>query len=142
MTATGVEPTTTYFINKHSAIWPNHLTIWPAFLESFYVYDIALRGLQIKKTPYTKISSTGFKESWKSILRKSQLELFNKLIEENAFNFFNSLNANYTKWSNTLKQFVDKLSTNCLSVFDHFVKLALKGLNSIMNLVFRWIITS
>ena len=142
MTATGVEPTTTYFINKHSAIWPNHLTIWPAFLESFYVYDIALRGLQIKKTPYTKISSTGFKESWKSILRKSQLELFNKLIEENAFNFFNSLNANYTNWSNTLKQFVGKLSTNCLSVFDHFVKLALKGLNSIMNLVFRWIITS
>ena len=142
MTATGVEPTTTYFINKHSAIWPNHLTIWPAFLESFYVYDIALRGLQIKKTPYTKISSTGFKESWKSILRKSQLELFNKLIEENAFNFFNSLNANYTKWSNTLKQFVGKLSTNCLSVFDHFLKLALKGLNSIMNLVFRWIITS
>ena len=142
MTATGVEPTTTYFINKHSAIWPNHLTIWPTFLESFYVYDIALRGLQIKKTPYTKISSTGFKESWKSILRKSQLELFNKLIEENAFNFFNSLNANYTKWSNTLKQFVGKLSTNCLSVFDHFVKLALKGLNSIMNLVFRWIITS
>ena len=142
MTATGVEPTTTYFINKHSAIWPNHLTIWPAFLESFYVYDIALRGLQIKKTPYTKISSTGFKESWKSILRKSQLELFNKLIEENAFNFFNSLNANYTKWSNTLKQFVGKVSTNCLSVFDHFVKLALKGLNSIMNLVFRWIITS
>ena len=142
MTATGVEPTTTYFINKHSAIWPNHLTIWPAFLESFYVYDIALRGLQIKKTPYTKISSTGFKESWKSILRKSQLELFNKLIEENAFNFFNSLNANYTKWSNTLKQFVGKLSTNCLSVFDHFVKLALKGLNNIMNLVFRWIITS
>ena len=142
MTATGVEPTTTYFINKHSAIWPNHLTIWPAFLESFYVYDIALRGLQIKKTPYTKISSTGFKESWKSILRKSQLELFNKLIEQNAFNFFNSLNANYTKWSNTLKQFVGKLSTNCLSVFDHFVKLALKGLNSIMNLVFRWIITS
>ena len=142
MTTTGVEPTTTYFINKHSAIWPNHLTIWPAFLESFYVYDIALRGLQIKKTPYTKISSTGFKESWKSILRKSQLELFNKLIEENAFNFFNSLNANYTKWSNTLKQFVSKLSTNCLSVFDHFVKLALKGLNSIMNLVFRWIITS
>ena len=142
MTATGVEPTTTYFINKHSAIWPNHLTIWPAFLESFYVYDIALRGLQIKKTPYTKISSTGFKESWKSILRKSQLELFNKLIEENAFNFFNSLNANYTKWSNTLKQFVGKLSTNYLSVFDHFVKLALKGLNSIMNLVFRWIITS
>ena len=42
--------------------------------------------------------------------------------------FFNPLSANPTKWSNTFKQFVGKLSTNCLSVFDHFVKLALKGL--------------
>ena len=33
-----------------------------------------------------------------------------------------------TKWSNTLKQFVGKLPTNCLSVFGHFVGLALKGL--------------
>ena len=40
----------------------------------------------------------------------------------------NLLNANPTKWPNTLKQFVGKLPTNCLSVFDHFVKLALKGL--------------
>ena len=29
----------------------------------------------------------------------------------------------------TLKQFVGNLPTNCLSVFDHFVKLALKGLS-------------
>ena len=40
----------------------------------------------------------------------------------------NSLSVNPTKWLNTLKQFVGKLPTNCLSVFDHFVKLALKGL--------------
>ena len=40
----------------------------------------------------------------------------------------NPLSANLTKWSNTLKQFVGKLPTNCLSVFDHFVGLALKGL--------------
>ena len=33
----------------------------------------------------------------------------------------NPLSANFTKWSNTLKQFVVKLPTNCLSVFDHFV---------------------
>ena len=33
-----------------------------------------------------------------------------------------------TKWWNTLKQFVGRLPTNCLSVFDHFVGLALKGL--------------
>ena len=44
------------------------------------------------------------------------------------FIILNPLSANPTKWSNTLKHFVGNFSTNCLSVFDHFVKLALKGL--------------
>ena len=43
-------------------------------------------------------------------------------------NYFNPLSASFTKWSNTLEQFVDKLPTNCLSVFDHFVGLAREGL--------------
>ena len=39
------------------------------------------------------------------------------------------INALYfSKWSNTLKQFVGKLPANCFSVFHHFVVLALKGL--------------
>ena len=42
----------------------------------------------------------------------------------------NPLSANPTKWSNTLKQFVGILPTNCLSVFDHFVGLTLKGLTA------------
>ena len=42
----------------------------------------------------------------------------------------NPLRANPTKWSNTLKQFVGNLP-NCLSVFDHFVILALKGLRNL-----------
>ena len=41
---------------------------------------------------------------------------------------FNHLSVNPTKWSNTLKQFVSDFPTNCLSVFDHFVGLALQGL--------------
>ena len=41
---------------------------------------------------------------------------------------FNPLSANPTKWSNAIKQFVGNLATNCLSMFDHFVILALKGL--------------
>ena len=41
---------------------------------------------------------------------------------------FNPLSANPTKWLNTLKRLVGTLSTNCLSVFDHFVGLALKEL--------------
>ena len=40
----------------------------------------------------------------------------------------NPLSAKFIKWSNTLKQFVGKLPINCLSMFDHFVGLALKGL--------------
>ena len=41
---------------------------------------------------------------------------------------FNPSSVNPTKWSNTLTQFVCKLPTSCLSVFDHFVRLALKAL--------------
>ena len=40
----------------------------------------------------------------------------------------NTLSANFTKWSNTLKQFFGKLPTICVSVFEHFVRLALKWL--------------
>ena len=51
-------------------------------------------------------------------------------LEEQFLNFSsNPLSSNITKWSNTLKQFVGNLATNCLSVFDNFVGLALEGLN-------------
>ena len=46
----------------------------------------------------------------------------------------NPLIINPTKWSNTLKQFVRNLPANCLSVFDHFVGLALKGLKYLICL--------
>ena len=45
----------------------------------------------------------------------------------------NPLSAKTTKWSNTLKQFVGKQPTNCLSVFDHFMELTLKGLNIVVH---------
>ena len=56
--------------------------------------------------------------------------------------FINPLSASFTKWSNTLKQFVGKLPTNCLSVFDHFVGLALKGLSLKMHLNKKFTIKS
>ena len=40
----------------------------------------------------------------------------------------NPLSAKLRKWPNTLKQFAGNLPTNCLSVFCHFVGLALKRL--------------
>ena len=49
---------------------------------------------------------------------------------------FNHLSAKISKWLNTLKQFVDNLPTNCLSVFDYFVELALKGLRNLLNSTF------
>ena len=45
------------------------------------------------------------------------------------FNLALTLHASFTKWSNTLKQYVGNLPTNCLSVFEHFVGLAFKGLS-------------
>ena len=42
--------------------------------------------------------------------------------------YINPFSITFIKWSNTLKQFVGNLMTNCLSVFDHFVGLALKWL--------------
>ena len=50
----------------------------------------------------------------KCIVQKGLFENNNKL---------NLLNANPTKWSNILKQFVGNLLTTCLIVFDHFVEL-------------------
>ena len=47
--------------------------------------------------------------------------------------YFNFLSANPTKWPNTLKQFVGNLPTNFLSLFDHFAKLALKGLKATLQ---------
>ena len=47
------------------------------------------------------------------------------------------LSANPTKWSNTLKQIVGKLPTNCLSVYAHFLGLALKGLKTTYCKTFR-----
>ena len=40
----------------------------------------------------------------------------------------NLLSADFTKWPDTFKQLVGKFPTYCLSVFDHFVRLLLKGL--------------
>ena len=62
---------------------------------------------------------------FKSIL---QLKLLARQICQTNNVLLNPLSANPKKWSNRLKQFVGKLPTNCLSVLDHFVKLALKGL--------------
>ena len=59
---------------------------------------------------------------WKILVRKSSI-----------YFLFNLLSANPTKWSNTFKQFAGNLPTNCLSVSDHFLGLALKWLRWFMR---------
>ena len=66
------------------------------------------------------------------------LSLISTIHDQKELVQFNPLHANPTKWSNTLKQFVSKLPTNCLSVFDHFMKLALKGLSVKVNIFMTW----
>ena len=51
------------------------------------------------------------------------------------WNKFNPLSANPEKWSNILKQIVGNMPTICLSVFDHFMDLALKGLSTLTSIV-------
>ena len=58
-------------------------------------------------------------------LNEFKIAYLNSVFCSNSrFRTFNSLSANPTKWSNTLKQ----LPTNCLSLFDYFVGLLLKRL--------------
>ena len=59
------------------------------------------------------------------------------LASKRYFPLFNPLSAKFIKWSNTLKQFVGKLPTNCLTVFDHFVGLVLNGLIRNVNIFQR-----
>ena len=68
------------------------------------------------------------KNNWQCESKQNVMKLRVQLV-------FNPLSANRTKWPNTLKQFVAKLPTNCLSVFDQFLKLVLKGVKRFLLLL-------
>ena len=64
------------------------------------------------------------------------MDIFQTIDRNPTGDILKPLSAKPTKWSNTLKQFVGNLPTNCLSVFDHFVILALKGLKVVGGFLF------
>ena len=64
----------------------------------------------------------------KSCLRGKGFPKLNSTLTKGQNYIINPLSDNPTKWSNTLKQFVGKFPTNCLSVFGHCVILVLKWL--------------
>ena len=96
------------------------------------------------KSHKTKVK--GITKNFLKIINKNFALWKNPFPENHKFNhktlliiffFLNPVSANFTKWSNTLKQFVGKLPTNCLSVFHHFVGLVLKGLSGFTILTAR-----
>ena len=57
--------------------------------------------------------------------QKNLCRIFKFLQKNNGINF----RKNFTKCSNTLQKFVGNLPMNCLSAFNHFLRLVPKGLN-------------
>ena len=104
------------FREKHTFKWLLRRTLFnelTTFLSDSFSFLITFFYLKYFK------ANVVFRIKWDFLI-----SLSNEAFEASI----NPLSTNPTKWSNTLKLFVDKLPTNCLSVFDHFVKLALKGL--------------
>ena len=84
--------------------------------------------------PFITLKSTGFK-CFTKIMGWNYVFCHSTRISFNPTSHLNSLSANFTKWSNTLKKVVANLPTNCLSVFGHFVGLVLKGLIALNDFV-------
>ena len=84
--------------------------------EAFIYSDLPIKNLKrniiANGLPMTLVTFSIVNSSVSTEILKSGLVL-------------NPLSANFSKWSNTLRQFVGKLPMSCLSVFDHFVGLAL-----------------
>ena len=77
-------------------------------------------------------NNSGYKFNWIILSRVHSHRLKRKTLEAYFIKQLNPslkpLSANPTKWSNTTQTIRRLLTTNYLSVFDHFVGLALKGL--------------
>ena len=96
------------------------ISVSPTIVEVFNPEDIVISTCLTANTLECKIWCISLILFWRYFRWPHCHSDINKL---------NPLSANPRKWSNTLKQFVGNLPTNCLSVFDHFVILVLKGLN-------------
>ena len=108
---------------------------WEIFLivfNSWKPLTTAAKSSILQKRPLWEIS-------WKVLLLNSKRLLNMNILRQVQWQHIsifqalrikriNPLSANPTKGPNTLKQFVGRLTTNSLSVFDHFVKFGLKGL--------------
>ena len=76
----------------------------------------------------TRVCLAYLLEAFGHSFRVEKIETVYRCISKLESILINPLSGNFARWSNTLKQFVGNLPTNCLSLFDHFTGLALKGL--------------
>ena len=88
---------------------------------------LQLKGGKCSGGKHSKVRLTGL-AAGNAYGERLQMFVIGKSVTPRYFKDVNPLSTNPTKWWNTLKQFVGNLPSNCLSVFDHFVKLTLKGL--------------
>ena len=88
-------------------------------------------NVEIFRTFELRLETTNILVTRDNILHRKRIYLQKKKKNESSIfkHNVNPLSVNPAKWSNTLKQQNGQPhSSNCLSVFDHFVGLALKGL--------------
>ena len=89
-----------------------------------------LSGKNLNPDPFTDFDLNGMPIPFYRPIPFVNLLINRYFLRISSRNTVNPISANLTKWSNTLKQFVGKLLANCLSMFDHFMKLVLKGLRN------------
>ena len=97
------------------------------------VPDVSGSNQNIETSCKSKLKFTELKDlcfqKYRSFSRRYHFIILLREFTNYVYWLINPLIANLTKWSNTLKQFVGNFPTNCLSVFDNFMRLALEELN-------------
>ena len=99
----------------------------PLFYTPYYIPYSPISFIYIVHVSCYICHTSYYLNSCKSLTISKGREVKNGR-NEYKFVSLNPLSAKLKKWPNTLKQFVGNLPTNCLSVFGHFVGMALKGL--------------
>ena len=91
------------------------------FIKNYLIIDLYIGNMQETEQKFWK---------YRSFL-KVTIQIKRSISAPTILQNLNPLSENPTKWSNILKQLISSLlPTNCFRIFDHFVRLALKGLQN------------
>ena len=107
-------------------------TIWIHVLKRSILIEISWKVFGICSFWIVMFHEVVIKIKIQNLRRNRESNSFRKTFKQFEFKL---LSTNFTKWPNTLKQFVGNFSTNCLSVFGQLVGLALKGLKLVWKTI-------